>query len=79
MKHELWIEPDNQQTFCLKGPMGDSARSMLAAGAQKVWEVEAASHFEAMTLYYVYMGWGVYKSSFYEHDIKTYVELGWED
>jgi hypothetical protein len=35
---------------------------MLDASAQLVWEVEAGSHFEAMTLYYEHMGWGPYST-----------------
>ncbi len=40
--------------------MGAGARSLLGAGAQLSWTVEAGSHFEAMTLYYQHMGWGEY-------------------
>jgi hypothetical protein len=65
MKHELWKEEDGQ-TFCLAGPIGDDARSSLAPGAKLIWIVEAESHFEAMTKYYEYMGWGEYISKFPE-------------
>jgi hypothetical protein len=58
--HELWVESDQEQTFCLAGPMGDDARALLAPGAEKVWTVEANSQFEAMTKYYEHMGWGTY-------------------
>jgi hypothetical protein len=58
--HELWIETDQEQTFCLAGPMGDDARSRMAPGAQKVWTIEAESHFDAMSKYYAHMGWGAY-------------------
>jgi hypothetical protein len=60
--HELWVESDQEQTFCLAGPMGDDARSLLALGSRMVWTVEAESHFDAMTKYYEYMGWGEYTS-----------------
>jgi hypothetical protein len=46
--------------------MGDEARSWLAPGAKLIWTVEADSHFEAMTKYYEYMGWGEYSSEFSE-------------
>src|SRR6185436_1674301 len=59
---ELWIESNKEQTFCLAGPMGDGARAMLSPGAKKVWSVTAESHFDAMTRYYEYMGWGKYTS-----------------
>lgn len=78
MRHELWIEPDGCQTFCLKGVHGNAARALLDPSAERVWEVEAASHYEAMTLYYKYMGWGKYITPFPEQDYKTYCELGLE-
>ncbi len=78
MKHELWIERDGEQTFCLAGPRGEAARTLLGPGAQLVWTCEASSHFEAMTQYYAYMGWGTYKTDYPEQDNKTYAELGWE-
>jgi len=58
--HELWIESSEEQTFCLAGPMGDEARSLMLPGAKKVWTVEAENHFDAMTKYYGHMGWGQY-------------------
>jgi hypothetical protein len=61
--HELWLEEDNEQTFCLAGPMGDSARALLSPNAKLVWTVEAGSHFEAMTKYYKYMNLGLYKTN----------------
>ena len=63
--HELWLEGDNDWTFCLAGSNGNGARAMLSASAKLVWTVEANSHFEAMTKYYKHMDWGVYKT---EHD-----------
>lgn len=68
MKYELWLDPDDGQTFCLSGPQGDSARGLLHAEAKRVWQVEAGSHFEAMTKYYSYMEWGEYKADFFDQD-----------
>ena len=65
LKHELWIEEGDDcgpYTFCLAGPNGDGARIQLGTNAKLVWEVEAGSHFEAMTLYWEHMGWGEYKT-----------------
>lgn len=78
MKHELWIESEDEQTFCLAGRHGDVARRLLEPGAKLVWTCEASSHFEAMTKYYEYMGWGPYTTDYPEEDKKTYSELGWE-
>lgn len=71
--HELWIESDQEQTFCLAGPMGADARALLGRGAQKVWTVGASSHFEAMKKYYEYMGWGVYTTD-HKWDHEPYPE-----
>jgi hypothetical protein len=63
--HELWEGPDgNDWTFCLAGPGGDAARRLLPSGARLIWTVVANSHFDAMTEYYTYMGWGVYTTEF---------------
>jgi len=78
MLHELWREDTGEQTLCLAGPMGDDARSLLGPTARLVWTVEAASHFEVMTLYYEHMGWAAYTSDFPEIDNQTYAEWGWE-
>ncbi|WP_338525235.1 hypothetical protein NUH87_06225 [Pseudomonas batumici] len=78
MKHELWLEPDGCQTFCLAGAHGDGARALLPEGSKLVWEVEAESYFEAMTRYYSYMDWGEYQTDFPEQDKMSYRELGWD-
>jgi hypothetical protein len=49
----------------MAGTSGDAARSLLGHSATLIWSVEAASHFEAMTLYYDHMGWGEYAT---EHE-----------
>lgn len=59
--HELWTdESQGEFTFCLAGPAGNQARAMLEGKAQKIWECEAECHFEAMTKYYHFQGWGAY-------------------
>ncbi|TCC65469.1 hypothetical protein E0H73_00535 [Kribbella pittospori] len=61
MLHELWDDPEDEGLFlfCLAGPHGDDARGTLSPSARLVWTVEAASHFEAMTLYYHHQDWGL--------------------
>ena len=51
MKHELWVESNDEQTFCLSGPQGDEVRALLGTEAKRIWTCEASSHFEAMTKY----------------------------
>jgi hypothetical protein len=67
LRHELWDEGDGRRTFCLAGPMGADARALLEPGARLVWEFEAGSHFEAMSLYYEHMGWGSYAEHDWDH------------
>ena len=79
MLHELWEDPGNEglYTFCLSGPRGNDARAGLSPMARLVWTVEAASHFEAMTLYYAHQGWGTYTTD-QSWDHQTYESIGWE-
>jgi hypothetical protein len=78
MRHELWVDSDGDQTFCLAGPMGDAARRLLPEDVELTWTVDARSHDEAMTLYYEHMGWGTYSSAFPEFDKQLYTERGWQ-
>jgi hypothetical protein len=55
--------------------MGDAARATLEPGALLVWEVEAGSHFEAMTLYHQHMSWGPFSTE-HEWDYRPYPD-GW--
>jgi hypothetical protein len=58
--------------------MGDDARRLLSDKSELAWTVDARSHFEAMTLYYEHMGWGVYSTDFPEIDTQSYADRGWE-
>jgi hypothetical protein len=76
MLHELWVDSEDLDAFVQAGPMDDQKRSLIGPGAMLVWTVEAGSHFEAMSLYYEYRGWGIYTTQFLEHDMKPYDEFG---
>lgn len=73
LKHELWVDKEGLDTFCLSGKRGDEARKHLGNGAKLSWTVEAESHFEAMTAYYKYRGYGVYTTD-QEWDMQPYPE-----
>jgi hypothetical protein len=76
LKHELWeenVDGARTLTFCLTGPHGDQARSMLGPDAKLIWTVEAGTHFEAMTKYYEFMDWGQYKTE-HDWDLQPYPE-----
>jgi hypothetical protein len=76
--HELWVDADGLDTYCLAGPMGDAARALMAQPATLVWTVEASCHLDAMQRYYAYRGWPAYTTDFPEIDRQTYRERGWE-
>jgi hypothetical protein len=76
LKHELWTDigddgPD--YTFCLTGSHGNEARALLSPCAKLIWTVEAGSHFDAMSAYYEFMGWGAYTTD-HEWDRQPYPE-----
>jgi len=77
LKHELWKDVGGDEypelTFCLAGPHGDGARGLLSPKAELIWMVDAGSHFEAMTAYYRFMGWGEYTTD-QEWDTRPYPE-----
>lgn len=77
MKHELWME-DESQTFCLAGPYGEKARSLLGESAKLIWSCNAELYFEAMQKYYDYMQWGEYKFDSPAQDKETYISRGWK-
>jgi hypothetical protein len=76
--HELWDDPEDEgrYTFCLAGTRGNQARARLSSAAHRAWTVEADSHFDAMTAYYLHMGWGTYTTD-QEWDRITYADHGW--
>jgi hypothetical protein len=66
--HEIWEEiGERGETLpgvCHAGPAGDGYRKLRGPNARLVWTFEAGSHFEAMTIYYRYYGWGDYTTEF---------------
>jgi hypothetical protein len=76
MKHELWVDLEKQDTFCLAGSAGDAARALLEPGTRLEWVVDADCHFDAMTKYYEYRGWGVYTTDYPEKDKEKYSQEG---
>lgn len=74
MIHELWLENEDEQTFCLSGTAGDSVRKLLSSNAKLIWTCDAESYFDAMTQYYTYMNWGEYKSETPDEDKVLYLK-----
>jgi len=72
MLHELWVDPEGLDTYCHAGPGGDAARALLPPNSKLETTIEAGSHFEAMTKYYEYRGYGRYETRFPEIDKLPY-------
>ena len=62
--HEVWEDLNGLPGLCLAGPDGDGFRELLDKPARLVRRFKAGSHFEAMTIYYDFLGEGVYTSDF---------------
>jgi len=73
--HEVWEAQDGRTGLILAGEKGDDARKLFREdNMELVHTFNAGSHFEAMTIYYAYKGWGEYTSDFEEHDKLSYDE-----
>jgi hypothetical protein len=77
MLHEVWLDAEGLPMLCLAGRYGKQARAMLSQPSHLIHTFGASSHFEAMTIYYVFMNWGKYTSDFWQ-DHQTYAEWGFE-
>jgi hypothetical protein len=63
MKYELWGTPDKTSLLFTGADEIENCKrqNMIEPDAELIWTVDADSYDEAMTLYYEYMGWGIYK------------------
>ncbi|MCB9173859.1 MAG: hypothetical protein H6589_04555 [Flavobacteriales bacterium] len=64
MKHDIWTNPEDLPMLCFSGELGAESRTLLEPNSKIVHSFYAESHFEAMTIYYEYMDWGVYETEF---------------
>jgi hypothetical protein len=78
VKHELWVDSDGLDGFSIAGPLYEDQRQLNGPGATLAWTVDADSHFDAMTRYYEYKGWGTYTTDFPEIDRMSYKDRGME-
>jgi hypothetical protein len=78
--HEIWFAADGLPSCVLAGPMGDSARKLIAeAGPRRLLRrFVAESHFEAMTIYNRILGRGPYETDFLAQDAAPYPDA-WRD
>jgi hypothetical protein len=71
IKHDIWQDTEGLTSLCYSGKLGAESRSILEPGSKILHSFYANTHFEAMTKYYEFMGWGKYTSGF-EIDKTTY-------
>lgn len=64
VKHEVWSDQKGLFTLCMADERGDNCRELLEPGSTLIHVFYANSHFEAMTIYYEFMDWGVYTTEF---------------
>ena len=64
VKHEVWEDVEGLTTLCLADERGNDCRNLLEPGSKLIHSFYADSHFEAMTIYYKFMDWGIYTTEF---------------
>ena len=73
--HDVWLCPDghcNVLPACIPcGPDGEAARAFNELGSELVWTFWAASHAEAMSIYYDFIGYEKYSHQ-YDDDLLLY-------
>lgn len=64
VKHEVWEDLEGLTTLCLSDERGDDCRKLLEPGSKLIHTFYASSHYDAMTIYYKFMDWGIYTTEF---------------
>lgn len=64
IKHEVWEDEEGLPGLCLADSRGNDFRSLMEPGSKLIHTFYASSHYEAMTIYYQFMDWGVYTTEF---------------
>ena len=64
VKHEVWQDREGLTTLCFSDERGEDCRKLLEPGSKLIHGFYANSHFEAMTIYYKFMDWGIYTTEF---------------
>ena len=64
VKHEVWEDPEGLTTLCLADKRGDECRKLLEPDSKLIHTLYASSHYDAMTIYYKFMNWGIYTTEF---------------
>lgn len=64
VKHEIWKDEEGKTALCFADERGNGCRNLLEPGSKLIHSFYAESHYEAMTIYYQFMDWGVYTTEF---------------
>jgi len=78
IKHEVWEDTEGLTMLFRADKAGDKTYLQPANNSKLLHSFYASSHFEAMSTYYILMGWGVY-STIYEIDKEPYSDQPNED
>jgi hypothetical protein len=74
IEHEVWQDTEGLTGLYRADKRGDEKCAQPEKDSKLVHSFYASSHFEAMTIYYRFMGWGSYRTDF-ETDKEPYPEL----
>ncbi|MGE0638021.1 MAG: hypothetical protein AB7P01_16375 [Bacteroidia bacterium] len=64
IKHDIWKDSEGLTMLCFSDELGEESRTHLKPDSKIIHTFYANSHYDAMTKYYVFMDWGVYKTEF---------------
>jgi hypothetical protein len=64
VKFGVWQDEEGLTALCLADEGGEDFRQVIEPGSKLIYEFYANSHFEAMTIYYKFMDWGIYTTEF---------------
>jgi hypothetical protein len=64
VSHDIWMNKEGLTMLVFSGDLGKEARALLEEGSELIHSFDANSHFDAMTIYYEFMGWGKYETEF---------------
>lgn len=73
LEHHILEDAEGLTTLCLAEPLQNTERYVPEPGSKLLYAFYAESHYEAMMIYYEFMGWGLYTTEF-EADKLPYTE-----
>jgi hypothetical protein len=74
IRHEVWEDSEGLTMLFRADKAGNEGWLQPEKNSKLIHSFYASSHYEAMTIYYEFMDWGVYDTP-YEIDKEPYPEL----